>query len=627
MTKNYKNKRERRTKFPFWFYLILILIPILLFTLLELSLRMFNYGRNHDQWIQITETKQMLNPDIAGRYFFNIKDLPQSNNDTFDIIKRENAFRVFVMGGSSAAGFPFSPNGTFSRYIQDRLELLYPEKHIEVINIAITATNSYTVRDLLPEVLEQKPDLILIYAGHNEYYGAFGVGSTENVGNSRKFVNFLIWLNKFKSVELFRNLLNMAGSLFSSDEDMNTPHGSTLMARIVKQQLIPFKSESFNVGITQFEGNLEDILRMIKKGNVPVIIGALVSNLKDQKPFVSIKSDEFESADSIYKRAQIQLKLGNTHTADSLFRYSKDLDALRFRAPEKINSIIKELAIKYERRFINIDSTFNTLSPDVIVGNNLIVDHLHPSLTGYLLMGKIYFEGMEKYGFLPEGTRLLIPENKQDSIVMSNFAFSSLDSSISSIRLKGLLNDWPFIEKNDFSFLKELELKDKIDSIAYQVAVENFNWEKAHREVAAYYLLKNDYISFAKEMLVIISQYPFKLTDYDFAASKLIEVKEYNLAYSFLSKRYKESPDAFSTKWLGNINLNKGNFEDAIKYFQKSIKYNNSDAQVYYNLAGAFIQKEDYGKALEAINNCININADFPNARNLWSQLTKKISQ
>ncbi len=122
---------------------------------LEIILRVFDYGRNDDQWIKITETKQMLNPDIAGRYFFNTKDLPQSNNDAFDIIKRENAFRMFVMGGSSAQGFPFSPNGTFSRYIRDRLELLYPEIHIEVINIAITATNSYTIRDLLPGCLNR----------------------------------------------------------------------------------------------------------------------------------------------------------------------------------------------------------------------------------------------------------------------------------------------------------------------------------------------------------------------------------------------------------------------------------------------------------------------------------------
>jgi len=123
-----KNKSSNRAKSPFWFYLILIFIPILFFVILEIFLRVINYGRNDDQWIKITETKQLLNPDVAGRYFFNTEDLPQSNNDAFDIVKRENAFRVFVMGESSAQGFPFSPNGTFSRYIRDRLELIYPDK-------------------------------------------------------------------------------------------------------------------------------------------------------------------------------------------------------------------------------------------------------------------------------------------------------------------------------------------------------------------------------------------------------------------------------------------------------------------------------------------------------------------
>ena len=347
----------------------------------------------------------MLNPDVTGRYFLNTKDLPQSNNDAFDIVKRKNSFRVFVMGESSAAGFPFSPNGTFSRYIRDRLELIYPDTHIEVINLGITATNSYTIRDLIPGVLEQKPDLILIYAGHNEYYGAFGVGSTENIGNSRSIVNFFIWLNKFKSVEMLRGGINAMMSLFTSDVDKDISRGGTLMARIVKEQLIPFNSESFNVGIKQFEGNFKDILRMTQEAGVPVVIGTLVSNLKDQKPFIAVGGDSNENADSVYLKAQHQLELGKTHLANSLFRQAKDLDALRFRAPEEINEIIKRLAEKYNCGFINVDSIFNANSPDGIVGNNLTVDHLHPSLSGYLLMGKIYFEAIERNGFLPDDKR------------------------------------------------------------------------------------------------------------------------------------------------------------------------------------------------------------------------------
>lgn len=620
------SKEIQNSKSPLWFYLILISIPLLFFVLLETGLRIFDYGRNDKQWIKVTDTKQMLNPDIAGRYFYNTKDLPQSNNDAFDIVKRENSFRIFVMGGSSAQGFPFSPNGTFSRYIRDRLELLFPEKHIEVINIAITATNSYTIRDLITGVIDQKPDLILIYAGHNEYYGAFGVGSTENIGNSREFVNFLIWLNKFKSVKFLRNVMSSVGKWFSVESETDIQRGGTLMARIVKEQLISYNSESYEVGLSQFKGNLNDILKMTNDINIPVIIGTLVSNLKGQKPFVSIDDNETENADSIYSQAKLRLSQQKFTYADSLFRLAKDLDALRFRAPEEINSIIKRLGSKYNAEIVNIDSMFNSSSTGGIVGNNLIVDHLHPSLDGYLLMGKIYFEAMEVHDLLPEREKTVLTKAQQDRIVINNFAFSKLDSTIAKIRLEGLLNDWPFVESPDFSFLKNLDLQDRIDSLAYKVAVENMNWEKAHYEAADFYLSNKDYRNFSKEMKVIISQYPFKLKDYDYAASQLINAKEYEIAYEFLTKRYRELPDAFTTKWLGNISLNEGETDSAIRYFLESTKYY-KDAQVFYNLAGAYIQREEYSEALTAVEKCLSINPKFPNAENLEIQLRSIIAQ
>ena len=623
MENSIKNNKKGEVKSPSWFYLIIIIIPILFFAFLEIGLRVFNYGRNNDQWISITDTKQILNPDIGGRYFFNTKNFPQSNNEAFDIVKNKGAFRTFVLGGSSAAGFPYSPNGTFSRYIRDRLKLLYPGVLVEVINVAITATNSYTIRDLLPGIVEQKPDLILIYAGHNEYYGALGVGSMENIGNSRDFVRFLIWFNKFKTVEFFRNIFQTAANLFSSDSVQDTRRGGTLMAQIVKDQLIAFNSEAYNIGIDQFKGNLEDILQRASKAYIPIIIGTIVSNLKDQRPFISVNTANQESAETIFKNAHQQFKLQNYHLADSLFRIAKDLDALRFRAPEKINLIIKELAAKYNCGIVNIDSAFNAESPDGIVGNNLLVDHLHPKLAGYFLMGRIYFDVMKNLNFLPQVPYENMSDFEQDSIVISNFTFSSLDSAVADIRLVGLLNDWPFVDKPDFSFLNDLDLKNRIDSIAFGIAVENKNWEIGHRHAGEWYLMNNDYLNFAKEMNVLTSQYPFKLSYYDFASAELINAKEYDLAYSFLLNRYKESPDAFTSKWLGNICLNRGQVDKAIKYLKQSIKEDDSDAQVFYNLTGAYIKKEEYEGALESIKICIKINPEFPNAESLKIQLTE----
>ena len=97
MSRILNNTKSTKRRSPTWFYLILILIPVLFFVILEIFLVLINYGRDDDQWIKLTETKQMLNPDVARRYFFNTKDVPQSNNDAFDIVKRENTFRVLKM--------------------------------------------------------------------------------------------------------------------------------------------------------------------------------------------------------------------------------------------------------------------------------------------------------------------------------------------------------------------------------------------------------------------------------------------------------------------------------------------------------------------------------------------------
>jgi len=158
----------------------------------------------------------------------------------------------------------------------------------------------------------------------------------------------------------------------------------------------------------------------------------------------------------IYLERHISLNWGKCTRQDSLFRFAKDLDALRFRAPEKINEIIKRLAEKLIVGLINVDSILMQTSPDGIVGNNLTVDHLHPSLSGYLLMGKIYLKQLKEMVSCLLIKRLQITDNQQDSIVTHNFAFSRLDTVISNIRLIGLLNDWPFVDKPDLSFIKKL---------------------------------------------------------------------------------------------------------------------------------------------------------------------------
>lgn len=611
------NSKQKKT--PVWFYLVPVIIPVLFFIMLEFILRFTGYGFNNEQWIPITPEypdKLTLNHEIGYRYFYSTKNIPYSIQDVFDKEKKENAFRVFILGESSAAGFPFSPNGSFSRYISERLKLIYPDKIIEVVNTGMAAINTYTIKDILPGILKQKPDLILIYTGHNEYYGALGVGSSESLGGSEFVVNSMLWLNQFKVTQLIRNFITWIGKLFTNqDENIS---GETLMSRMAEDQSIIFDSPSYHKGIKQFRNNMETILSRIKEQNIPVIIGTLTSNLKDQPPFISIKTDKYLPAIEVYEEAELILKDGDTSSAKELFIKAKELDALRFRAPEDINHWIQKFAYDFEIPIIEIDSYFNGISPYGITGNNLMTDHLHPTLEGYHIIGKLFFDEMIKQNFLPDKPETNLSIEEQDSIVVNNFPFSDLDRRIAAYRIEVLMNNWPYKDRSG-----EIDIKpaNYIDSIAVKVVTDKITWERGHLDAASYHLTNQNYNGFIEEMNALIGQYPFIRSYYERTAIKLMNEKQFESSLPYLHKMYDLKKDPFSSKWLGIIYLSKKEAKEAIIFLEESIRFDNSDPQTFYNLSGAYIENNEYQKALDAINRCLQIDPQFPDAKRLQQQL------
>jgi tetratricopeptide (TPR) repeat protein len=608
------------------FYIILILIPVLFFILLELVLRYFDYGLDFEQWVESNNGQWvekggkflMLNPNIARKYFHISENIPISNQEAFDKIKQSNSFRVFILGESSAAGYPFEPNGSFSRYLKNRLTLVYPNSKIEVINCSMSAINSYTLRDLTPGILEQKPDLILIYAGHNEYYGALGAGSIESAGNFRFVVNLVLSLEKFRTFQLIRDAVNIVVKLFSNNE---ASASGTLMERMVRDKYIAFESDIYKKGLSQFEENMNDILELITDANIPVIIGTLTCNIKDQPPFVSVSSSKYPEAEIIYSDANQALIQNNFIKADSLFHFAKDLDALRFRAPGEINNIIYKLAEEFSINVLNIDSAFKAESPHHIVGTNLIVDHLHPTLHGYQQIGKLFFNKMKKLNYLPGSKPENLSDIIQDSIIVANTNFTALDSVMADYKVKILKNNWPFVnDTTQFSYSVFIQSKNRIDSLALQWTEHKIRWKDAHLLAAGWYIEKNDVSNFLREMDAVISQYPYVTEYYKYVATTLLTIKRYADAYNYLYKIYTIEPNAFATKWLGSIHLNKGKLDSARFFLNQSLLYNNRDPQVWYNLAVTYLDK-DKDETLDLINRALAIDPNYYNALVLRNQL------
>ncbi len=610
-------------KTPFYYNIFLVVIPFLLLFTLEVSLQVFSYGEDIDTFIEVAPGYKGVNFDLAKRYFRGTKSLPNSIQDIFREKKPENGFRVFVLGGSSGAGYPFMPMGSFSRYIKRRLEIVYPYHHIEVVNVSLTAVNSYTINDVLPDVLNNQPDLILIYAGHNEYYGALGVGSLQTMGSIPALVRLNLNLQKYKTYQLVRNLIEFTTGQFVSGDK---PTGGTLMARMAKEREIPYNSDLFEAGVNQFSSNLNLILEKIKGHNVPVIISTLTSNLKGLKPFISKAEGELKPAIEYFDEAEKALSNGKLKKAEKLYRLAKDYDMLRFRAPEKINDVIKETARKYKIFSVDADKYFCENSPNGITGNNLMTDHLHPTLEGYQLIGKLFYEEMMKRDYLPQGDKSGLPVQIQHRITVAEYPFSKLDSVIAEYKLKILYDDYPF--RKDGKITPTLELlkpQNFIDTTAMMFVLGKTKWDKAQLQVSDWYLKRGDYKNFVNQKYVFLYQFPVLANQVSSTAQLLLEKQLYDDAYKFLELRYRYFPDAFSTKWMGIIKLSKKNYDMAKLYLQESLKYNPQDYQTLYNLAGAFSQTRNYEEAVSYIERAIQLQPGNQAAVGLKNQLLAAI--
>ena len=171
--------------------------PVLFFIILEGGLRLFDYGQNLDLFVPVPDSQAdaeylMVNHDVAHRYFNQGSFTPFPAHELFLKEKPASGYRSFVMGGSTAAGWPYPNNMMFSRVLSRRLSDAFPDKKVEIINTGIAAVNSFTLLDFMSEIIDQEPDAILIYAGHNEFYGAFGAASTESLGQVHWIINSYI---------------------------------------------------------------------------------------------------------------------------------------------------------------------------------------------------------------------------------------------------------------------------------------------------------------------------------------------------------------------------------------------------------------------------------------------------
>ncbi|MBV2129320.1 tetratricopeptide repeat protein [Arsukibacterium indicum] len=434
------------------YYLIALTIPVLLLLLTELVLRQTSLYQRYPLVVPAPTMPGYLqaNPGLINRYFVSPEQAPQVSPDTqyFLAEKSPGQQRIVFIGGSSAAGFPYGRWGAPAAMLQQRLKRLYPEQNIEVINLAMAAINSYTLLDISDEVIALKPELVLIYGGHNEYLGVMGVGSA--FAGQYSHGTKLLYL-KLRKLALFQALQHFYASF--SDSPALQPD-RTMMAQIARHTEIAKDSALFNAGIKQFDANMRLLLAKYQAAGVPVIISTIASNEADQPPFASTELSLANPTESRLQQAlatspdvaswHFQLaglyrQRGDKQQALSHYQLAREHDLLRFRAPLAINSTLTTLSHDYNLQLVDAEALLRGQSPDGIIDNQLMLEHLHPNQLGYFWLAEAFLPAVQQ--------QLGLAANSANTTeqALADIPLTEVDLALADFKVRQLKADYPFV--------------------------------------------------------------------------------------------------------------------------------------------------------------------------------------
>jgi tetratricopeptide (TPR) repeat protein len=620
-----------------------ILIPFLFFLILELFLRLVTPSLKNPIVQEVSYDKvdwYQINRGYLKKFFpVNSQLIPEFKPAIFRKEKLANTYRVICLGGSSMFGTPYQMTSTISGILRRQLRHLYPQLDIEVINFGASAINSQVIKQFTPELIQFKPDLVLIYMGHNEFYGPEGVGATWLEKKVPLILSLKHILRELRMYQIIRNWLTAGGP------EKNQLLEKNLMLEVSQGSLIELDSDDSHRIFTLFRKNLTEIISCFQDKDIPLIVSDITSNLlfppfafsqhiqnHDLKKVIeqvekSYQQQQFSSALELLQplakldstNAIIQfwigrcfLGMGEIDQARHHLILARDYDLLKFRAPAEINRIIYEICSKKNIPLISAEKYIAALSSTGISGYQLFWEHLHLRDRGYYSIAELFLDKIIQLDLLPVKNDPGI-FNRRLPFDYDLLSICWLDLAYADRSMINLTSSWPF---NNFQinpqFLNEKD--DALQKIVQEVYQKRMVWDEACYRTATVFEKKGDFRSAQTTYEAVIEEYPLNFYAHYQLARLFKDQGQLNEAIPHYQISIQSNPQyLFSRLESGMVEINSGQFDQAIENLEYALKLLSGnknpavEASIYYGLSAAYANKNELQKALRCANRAVNI--------------------
>ena len=317
-----------------------------------------------------------------------------------------NRYRVVFVGASTVQGFPHPRRLAAVSFLQAMLADAWSEREVEVVNLGITSIASFAVAQVVEDALVLSPDLVVVYTGHNEFYGLYGAGRYQ----------LLYFLRQLHLTHLVDGLL---GGIGARDEPTD------LIKMAAARGEVPLHGSGRATAEQNLRDNLRRVGRVCERAQVPLVLCTIVANDAGFAPVGSTEGGEgwkarVEQAAQLLTRGYVapddaedalqQLeqaaalasehawlwylqgraleRLGRDAQAQRAFRKARDLDTMPWRAPTAHNAVIRAVAKEHGAVLADVEAAFAAAAPAQGVGWEWMVDHVHFSVAGQALLAR-----------------------------------------------------------------------------------------------------------------------------------------------------------------------------------------------------------------------------------------------
>ncbi len=413
------------------FLSITLALPIAVLGLAEGALRLAGYGGYPEIFRtagELGEGRELRFVDAGAMkpYFFANPSRPGFADITnFVMPKPEGTVRVMLVGESAAKGYPQPRNLAMSAFLEAMLEDVWKGRDVEVINLGTTAVASFPLVSAVEASLAQDPDLVVLYVGNNEFFGAYGTASINAAGTLP--TGALPWMRAVRGLALVQAFDDVFQG--GADEDR------TLMEQMIGQTVISADSPLRSAAARNIGAHVGTMIEAAREAGVPVLVCTTASNESGLAPIgeeelsalddaarstVATKLSEARDAltadparaaalsaevlalapnhaGAHFGLGRARAALGDRAAAREAFLAARDLDTMPWRPVRVTEDAVRRAAEERSTPLCDIAQQFRDASPEGATGWDLLDDHVHLTVRGQAEAARMMVDALSRF--------------------------------------------------------------------------------------------------------------------------------------------------------------------------------------------------------------------------------------